>query len=138
MAKIKVLQGLPASGKTTLAKKMIIDDPSFIRINRDDLRTMIYNYKYPDQEGLIKMMELRCALEALDKGYSIIIDGINFSQNTIDRWKDIAHSRQCEFEVKYIFCPLETCIDRDSKRPNPVGENVIRGIYDQYLNIKKQ
>ena len=36
-----------------------------------------------------------------------------------------------------MFCPLEACINRDRLRPNPVGESVIKGIYNQYLSIKK-
>ena len=99
---------------------------------------MIYNYKYPDQENIIKKMELCCATLALSEGYNIIIDGINFSQSTIDKWKQVAHDYSCDFQVKYIHCPLKTCIERDAKRENPVGEGVIKGIYNQYLNINKK
>lgn len=130
------MQGLPASGKTYIAKNHCAANPDFIRVNRDDLRTMIWNYKYPDQENLIKEMEMNCAKLAIDNGYSIIVDGLNFSQSTINKWKTVAKDNNMDFETRYIYCPLETCIKRDRERPNSVGENVIRGIYDQYLNIK--
>lgn len=30
---------------------------------------------------------------------------------------------------------LQECIDRDSKRPNPIGEEVIRKTYEKYKDI---
>ena len=38
---------------------------------------------------------------------------------------------------KISFTPLEECIERDSKRPNPIGEEVIRKTYEKYKDILK-
>ena len=38
-------------------------------------------------------------------------------------------------EFKDFFIPLQECIDRDSKRPNPIGEEVIRKTYEKYKDI---
>lgn len=40
-----------------------------------------------------------------------------------------------EIEFKDFKTPLQDCIDRDSKRPNPIGEEVIRNTYEKYKNI---
>lgn len=39
--------------------------------------------------------------------------------------------------LEYIdfFIPLEVCIERDSKRENPIGEKVIRETYNRYKHI---
>ena len=38
-------------------------------------------------------------------------------------------------EYKDFFIPLEVCIERDSKRENPIGEEVIRKTYERYKTI---
>jgi hypothetical protein len=43
---------------------------------------------------------------------------------------------KADFEVKFFDEPLEVCIERDLKRPNSVGEKVIRQMYNQYLKPK--
>ena len=43
MAKVLVLIGLPASGKSTWAHDFIERNPNWIRINKDDLRSMLHN-----------------------------------------------------------------------------------------------
>ena len=131
------MQGLPASGKTTWAKEYCKNNKDFVRINRDDLREMIGNYSHHHEE-MIREMEYEDAIIALEVGYSVIIDGINFSQTTINKWKETAEKLGHKFEIKYMHCTLETCILRDAIRPKPVGDDVIKGIYNQYLNIAKQ
>ena len=42
-----------------------------------------------------------------------------------------------ELEFKNFFIPLQDCIERDSKRPNPIGEEVIRKTYEKYKDILK-
>lgn len=42
-----------------------------------------------------------------------------------------------DLEIKNFFTPLQDCIERDSKRPNPVGEEVIRKTYEKYKDILK-
>ncbi len=37
-----VLSGYPASGKTVLARRLISENPEFVRINVDDLRNMFF------------------------------------------------------------------------------------------------
>lgn len=42
-----------------------------------------------------------------------------------------------ELEFKNFFIPLQDCIDRDAKRPNPIGEEAIRKTYEKYKDILK-
>lgn len=34
--------------------------------------------------------------------------------------------------------PLEVCIERDSKRPNPIGREVITKTYERYKDFYEQ
>ena len=47
------------------------------------------------------------------------------------------YSSKYEIEFKDFFIPLQDCIERDSKRPNPIGEEVIRKTYEKYKDILK-
>lgn len=42
-----------------------------------------------------------------------------------------------DLEFKDFLIPLQDCIERDSKRPNPIGEEVIRKTYEKYKDILK-
>jgi DNA transposition AAA+ family ATPase len=45
-SKLIVMKGLPASGKTTWSKAYVKSHPNTVRINRDDLRLMLYNVRF--------------------------------------------------------------------------------------------
>ena len=50
----------------------------------------------------------------------------------------VTESEQYIFEFKDFFdVSLEECIERDSKRPNSVGEEVIKTTYEKYKSILK-
>lgn len=67
MQKVFVLVGIPASGKSTWAKKMLADEPDkWKRVNRDDLRTCIDNSVWSSQnEKMIVKVQNYIILEAL-------------------------------------------------------------------------
>lgn len=49
--------------------------------------------------------------------------------------EDPEHRVRFNLEYKDFFIPLEVCIERDSKRENPIGEEVIRKTYERYKSI---
>lgn len=90
-------------------------------------------------------------------GYDIVIDNMNLNPKEVNLYKtfigtrnqaieevrkevalnleDDLHYYEYELEFKDFFTPLQECIERDSKRPNPIGEEVIRKIYEKYKDI---
>lgn len=143
--KILVLRGLQGSGKSSFAKEWINEDPDHrIRFNRDDIRNMFGKYLVPEREDIINQMYFTFLNEAMLHKYDIVIDNMNLNKQAI---KDIEHfvnefnkwasqsplSVRYEMEVKDFFhVPLQTCIERDAQRENPVGEQVIRQTYRRY------
>jgi predicted kinase len=53
MQTLLILQGPPASGKSTWAKEFVKNNPWYIRVCRDDLRRMRGTYWIPGQEDMI-------------------------------------------------------------------------------------
>jgi predicted kinase len=70
-----VLSGYPNSGKTLLAKRLVAEYLSFVRVNVDLLRQMLFDESPPcrDEYALYSLIaETRDAL--LKRGYSVVID----------------------------------------------------------------
>lgn len=134
MKKVIILQGIPGSGKTTWARDFLLTHPDYIRISRDDIRNMRGKYWIPKQENYISDIENYCLLQALSYRYNIILDNTNLNHKTLDNIKSIVEKYNKDYVIIYkLFNPsVDVCIERDSKRPNSVGEEVIRGFYNRY------
>lgn len=134
MNKIIVLRGLPASGKSTYAQKLIEENPNkYKRINKDDLRSMLDGGKWSkNNEAFI--IEARDALVklALTNNYIPIVDDTNLHQKHIETLKNFG-----ELEIVDFDTPVFECIERDLRRPNPVGAEVILRMFNDFVRPAK-
>lgn len=131
-----MLKGLPASGKSEFAKSQVAKRNGKVkRINRDDLRNMLDNGIWSkNNEKLIKQCEEHLAILYLHNGHDIIIDNTHLSPKSEESWKQFADMHKAKFEiVDFTDVPLIECIKRDQKRPNYVGEKVIKRMHNQFL-----
>ena len=145
MPKIILCRGIQGSGKTTWAKKWAEEDPEHrVRWNNDDFRRMLGKYWVPKREVIISSTELHFIDDAMCRGYDIVIDNMNLNPKYYEFIKRIiedfnymvTESEQYILEFKDFFdVSLEECIKRDSKRPNPIGEEVIKATYEKYKSI---
>lgn len=134
MPKILILQGLPASGKSTFAKKFVKDKKDWVRINRDDLRNMRGDYWVPEQEDLITKWEVSCMELAMAKGFNIIMDSTNLNPIFVNRLlKTIYVWNNYTVDFKVFDTPVEVCIERDAKRESPVGAAVIHRMNNNFI-----
>lgn len=140
MNKLIICRGIPASGKSTWARKWVAEDPTHrVRLNWDDMRNMMGPYWVPERENTNVLKELRqCFLRhMMERDWDIVCDNMNLNPKEIEFYKDAVdafnkngHSYTIEF--KDFFTPVEVCIERDSKRENPIGEKVIRDLWKKY------
>ena len=143
-----ILQGIQGSGKTTWAKNWVKEDPKHrVRFNQDDIRNMFGVYWVPSREPLVKAMHNSFLNEATLEGYDIVLDNMNLNQKTLDEIKEIVEEFNkwislspvdLHYDIKYqtfFDTPLEECIARDSKKENPIGENIIRNTYNKYKDV---
>lgn len=136
--KVIIMQGLPASGKSTESKKLV-DKENYKRINKDDLRAMVDN-KYHSKTNEKLILKARDSLLSLylSSGRNVVVDDTNFEQYHIDRITEIASEYNAQVEVKFIDTPLDVCIERDKKRENGVGAHVIRSMNNKYIKKNKK
>lgn len=138
MPKIILCRGIQGSGKTTWAKQWVLEDPEHrVRFNNDDIRNMLGKYWVPSREPIVTTMKNSFISGAAIFRMDVVIDNMNLNSKELDYWKDIARMFNYDLEIKDFFTPLQDCIERDSKRPNPVGEEVIRKTYEKYKDILK-
>ena len=128
------LKGLPASGKSTWAKQFCIDNPNYIRLNKDDIREELGNPAWSKQfENIVLEKQREAGKLWISMNKSLIIDDTNFAKIHHDFWLKIASDNGYDFTVKTFDADVNTCVERDKNREKPVGEGVIRGMYKRYL-----
>lgn len=63
----------------------------------------------------------------------IIVSDTNLKPIDREFWKQFAKNNGYDFEIKEFPISLEEAIERDSKRKNSVGEEVVRNQYKLWL-----
>jgi predicted kinase len=123
-----VLSGYPGCGKTTLAKKLVMEKPRFIRVSSDDLRAMLFNKVFPCEDEEF-VYEIICNIRdlALEAHYNVVID--TTSPNNVTR----------EFLLKTKIKPVNSLlVVFDVKREVLIERNKMKGqndaveIWDRY------
>lgn len=124
--KLTMLKGLPASGKTTLARKMVKESGSQGRINRDDLRAMLFNSEWTGKREQVVVDCEKAIAEVLFKHeMSAVIDDTNLSDRHRAMWSDFTRAAGNHFETHEMGVEMPVCIERDAKRFPGVGRPVI-------------
>jgi predicted kinase len=135
MTRLIITRGLPASGKTTFARKL---QPGVVRVNRDDLRRMLHGERLFTQwaEGQVTTAQ-RAQVEALLRArINVCVDDTNLRSRTMREWAEMAARFGATFEVHdFTDIPVDECVRRDADRPaeERVGEDAIRRMHERYL-----
>lgn len=134
MKKLIMLKGLPASGKSTWAKEYIDKHQNQAkRVNKDDLRAMLDNSVFSKKnESFVINMRNHIVESSLQDGLTIIVDDTNFNPVHEKELKEIAAKHSAAFEILEFKATLKDCLDRDSRRANPVGKKVIMDMWRKY------
>lgn len=146
MATLYVTQGLPASGKTTEARAWVAaavaspaGEGSRARINRDDLRAMLFGGwtgEHAHEEAVTAAQ--RAAVGALlRRGLDVVTDDTNLRTDVMDAWRELAADVNAAVQVWDLTgVPLDECLRRNELRrglASFVPPEVIRGMSSRYL-----
>jgi adenylylsulfate kinase len=111
--------GLPGSGKTSIARAVSAElerqyHVPTILLSMDSLRRKIFpNPRYTDEErdaAYRAFVVIASALAAA--GRNVIMDGTGHKRV----WREFARSEIPRFVEAYVKCPVEICIERETKR----------------------
>ncbi len=134
--KVIICVGPPSCGKSTWAKKYVKDNPSFVRVNRDDIRQSTKNASILNSKGeeFVTLVQTSMIDSALMAGYSVIIDNTNVRKEYIDALlEQVKYKAGVEFRI--FNTQLEDAIKRDLDRENSGGMPVITKMFQSLKNL---
>jgi predicted kinase len=151
---LTLTRGLPASGKSTWAEKMLLAFPEeLVRLERDLLRDQLYGpmgrvyVNKPEldmtdeqfvefmreRESTVSKVQEAMAKAAIAAGKSVIISDTNLRAKYVREWAKKAAEWNVEFRtVKFDDLTLNELIARDTDRKDPVGESVIVQMWQKF------
>lgn len=149
---VTVLRGIPGSGKTTWAKdrvnEILKNGGKVVRISYDELREMFHNTIRGKENERFMLEAVRTLIvSALNNRYNVIVDGTHLNnlycgnvQRAVDDYNTqnalfLPQHDYAEIEYQDFDTPLDECIERNSKRENPVPENVIRAMFKKTPSV---
>jgi len=126
------ITGLPGCGKTERAKQLLK------KLEQKNIRVQ---YLRMDEIRKILTPEKRYTEEERDHAYrAIILIGKFLTENGINViidatghkkvWRELARKLIPNFAEVYIKCPLETCVDRESKRKDDL---IVSNLYKKAM-----
>jgi len=137
MAKLIMMKGLPASGKSTSVKQMLQDNGNWVRVNKDLLREMLHFNKWTgNNEKLTMKAEKELAKFFLKQNINVMVDDTNLGESHKDIWKNIATETKAVFGILEKGTSVEECIERELERKK-VGTHVIYKMALQYSKLEK-
>lgn len=134
-------RGLPGSGKSTIARQMVLDrGGDLIRVNRDDLRTMLHIDVFSrSNEKITQGARDALVRLGLSRGRDVIVDDTGFGSAHAEL-RALADEAGATFEVIDVPTPLDVCIVRNEMRiakgERGVPEFVIHRMYNDHVKGK--
>lgn len=132
---VRVMKGVPAAGKSSFCKELMLAEPGkWKRINNDSLRLAFdFGIFSKENEKLVKETRSYLLKSFLNAGYNVLIDNVNANKTHTSEVIKVVSKLNLDVEVieKPFYIDLETAIERDCKREGlaRVGEKVIRQFY---------
>ena len=143
MSKIIVTRGLPGSGKSTWAERVVqTEDWPHVIVERDQLRQALFNSwwtgKQEDEEKVTRYQEKLVRLH-LSEGTSVIISDTHLPDRSVKKWLKLGHELGVPVEVKdFRGVRLEDCLWNNKMRGIREGKIVSEEvIYDKYNRFIK-
>ncbi|WP_240509124.1 phosphatase domain-containing protein [Streptomyces agglomeratus] len=142
MPVVHVMTGLPASGKTTAARKLQAEaEGRMRRVNLDDLRAMldlpVTERRSWAHEQTVLAVQDAAVRAAVDGGFDVVVDNTHMTPHIPKRLK-AAVAGLATFTVHdFTDVPVEECVRRDAEREKRVGEEIIRLLADKHAQATR-
>lgn len=124
--------GLPASGKSTIAKRYAQECKGVI-VSTDELRKELLGDENSQEnnELIFKEVERRIK-ENIEKGVDVIFDATNIGYKKRIDWLNKLKKYNVYRVAVMVATPYEECLERNKKRERVVPEEVITNMYHNF------
>lgn len=132
-----VLRGAPASGKTTISKKLRNFEKKIAWLKVDYFKDF-FAEDSNDALEFVNGSAVATLKYLFDQGFSVVMDGVFQDTKAIDESVSLAKELEIKTVIYEIKCPLEVLIERDWQRGGvkeglrkPLGIGVLTKIYEK-------
>lgn len=129
--KVYVMIGIPGSGKSTYAQKLIDDGSADIIVSRDVIREKLGYCEKDEKVVLSKGKENEVTkvfnetiLDAANQGKTIVIDNLNLKFEYRNSYKSLLSNYYVEWE--YVYVEAENLDVNIARRRNQIDESVLK------------
>lgn len=135
---LHVTQGLPAAGKTSLARKLLANAVRPIRyVGLDSLRLMLDGqtptaWWAPGSEEQTARAQAALVRQLLLDGSDVLVDGTHVHPEQAAALAAAVDGLDIQVHVHRLDTPADECIRRDAERPHPIGADCIRRLADRW------
>ncbi|MDX2602323.1 AAA family ATPase [Streptomyces caniscabiei] len=145
MPVVHVMTGLPASGKTTAARRLQAESGGRMRrVNLDDLRQMLdiplpegaERRSYAHEQTVLAIQDA-AVRAAVDGGFDVVVDNTHMTPHIPKRLKAAVAGLATFVVHDFTDVPVEECLRRDAARERPVGEEIIRILADKHEKSRR-
>lgn len=139
---IMLLSGIPGSGKSTWARNAVRANENWKRVNRDELRKMLYCEQFnPKFEEMLTIVERNCVGALIVQGYNVIVDATHCKPKYLREWCEFVNQNlpsKVQVLVRRFDTPIEVCLARNAERPEGerVPEWVIKRMFMSFQGMK--
>ncbi|MBD9723994.1 AAA family ATPase [Streptomyces sp. ID-01-6.2a] len=142
---VHVMTGLPASGKTTAARRLQAESGDRMRrVNLDDLRQMLdiplpegaERRSYAHEQTVLAIQDA-AVRAAVDGGFDVVVDNTHMTPHIPKRLKAAVAGLATFVVHDFTDVPVEECLRRDATRERPVGEEIIRILADKHEKSRR-
>ena len=142
MKKSIITIGIPTSGKSTFAAGIIENDPSYVEINRDNIRRELFNVNgwndyenTPANEKLVTNREFDLIRSAYNDGKNIIITDTNLRMKYVRSFVSLLEHFGYDVKIKLCNISFMESIRRNENRSTPTDIDNIRSMHRAYDTI---
>lgn len=135
MQRVIMLRGVPASGKTTLAKIYRNFEEKVAWLKVDNFKVFFAEDSTPAL-SFVNGAAIATLEYLLKQGFSVVVDGVFQDTSAIDKALEIAQKHQVPIKVFELKSGLEVLQKRDKERDGvpegirkPLGDEVIANIF---------
>lgn len=134
--KVKILIGIPASGKSTWSEDFVRKNSNWVRVSRDDFRAMLKGQYVcePKIESLINTLQDNVILDSLSRGLNVMIDNTNLKLSYIEHFCDLVKN-QASVEFQVFDISLNKALERNSNRDRKVPDDIVTKMFKQYKEL---
>ena len=126
-----ILIGCPASGKSTLARRLLEYDSSYCLVSTDHIREQLFGCRSIQRDWHLVQEEVDHQINlSLQSGHSIVYDATNVKREwRLELLNKFKPNYSALWYAWHIETPLEVCLFRNEERLYKVPDDALQSYY---------